>query len=314
MNVEFRENTTANSTAKKRGSYNPFYFVGEALRSAWRNRVMTIAAVLVLTSCLVLLGIFGLLIRTVNINLDKLGMLNEIVVFIDYDADKAQAESIGEQIKALDNVSYVEYVSKDTGLEEMIERYPDYKDVYDQIRNDGDNPLSDSFIVTYADNAGVIKLESDLHSIDGVRKVNNRLDFATKVESFKNVISVVFVWLFGLLFAVSIFVIFNTIKLAVHGKRAEISIMRFIGSTKAFITAPFVIIGVMIGTLSGVIAFIADAEIYKYVLRYAGGELKMLEFTPWSNIRPILLLGFIALGILTGVFSTLISLHKNVRS
>lgn len=307
-------NTARKKTNKKRRYYNPFYFIGEALRSAWRNRVMSIASVLVLASCLILLGAFGLLICNLNVNLDRLGMLNEIVVFVEYDTEQSRVDEIGAEIKALDNVTYVEYVSKESGLEDMIENYPEYAENLKDIQDKGDNPLPDSFVVTYADNNGVLKLESDLHDIPGVMKVNNRLDYATNVESFKNGVSLVFVWLFVLLFAVSIFVIFNTIKLAVHGRRAEISIMRFIGSTKAFIVSPFVIEGVLIGLLSSILAYIADAELYKYVLRIADAELEMLEFISFGEVNFILLFGFMAIGILTGIAASMVSIHKNLKS
>ncbi|MCQ2354247.1 MAG: ABC transporter permease [Clostridia bacterium] len=317
ISEEIKQSASAPKTRKqkkKRRYYNPFYFVGEALRSAWRNRVMSIASVLVLASCLVLLGAFGLLIRNINVNLEQLGMLNEIVVFVDYDADQERVDGICAKIKALDNVTFVEYVSKEIGLDTLIKDYPEYASILEDIKEGGDNPLSDSFIVTYGDNSGVLKLESDLHSIPGVRKVNNRLDYATKIEGFKNGVSLVFVWLFVLLFAVSIFVIFNTIKLAVHGRRAEISIMRFIGSTKFFIVAPFVIEGVLIGFVSSIIAYIADAELYKYVLRNMGEELKMIQFVPFKDVNTILLLGFLAIGVLTGITASLFSIHKNLKS
>ena len=306
------------SIKKQRAIYNPFYFIFDALRNLWRHRATGIASILVLTSCLILLGAFGLLIRNIDVNVEKLGLLNEIVVFVDYDTTPEELQIITEDIKALDNVTYVDYVSKETGFESMKETYPDYADLFDAIAESGDNPLADSFIVSYKDTAGANKLEYDLLQINGVMKVNNRVDYAATIENFKSGLSFVFVWFFVLLLAVSVFVIFNTIKLAVHGRRNEISIMRFIGATKAYIIAPFIIEGVTIGALSAAIAFFADLGIYNYVLKSAGTGssqiINMFSLIPFSDVQTELLAVFLLLGIVTGVVASIVSLHKNLNN
>ncbi len=303
---------------KQRRFYNPFYFIFDAFRNLWRHRATGIASVLVLTSCLILLGAFGLLIRNINVNVEKLGLLNEIVVFVDYDTTPEELQIITEDIKALDNVTYVNYISKAEGFESMKNTYPDYSDLFDHISESGDNPLADSFVVTYKDTSGANKLEYDLLQIEGVMKVNNRVDYAATIENFKSGLSFVFVWLFALLLAVSVFVIFNTVKLAVHGRRTEISIMRFIGATKGYIIAPFIIEGVTIGAVSALIAFFADMGIYNYILSSAGEEtsglMGMFTLVPFSDMQTELLIVFVLLGAVTGVVASIISLHKNLSN
>ncbi len=303
---------------KVRRVYNPFYFIFEALRNLWRHRATGIASILVLTSCLILLGAFGLLIRNINVNVEKLGLLNEIVVFVDYDTTPEELQIITEDIKALDNVTYVNYISKDTGFESMKDTYPDYAELFDNIAASGDNPLADSFVVTYKDTAGANKLEYDLLQIEGVMKVNNRVDYAATIENFKSGLSFVFIWFFALLLAVSVFVIFNTVKLAVHGRRTEISIMRFIGATKGYIIAPFIIEGVTIGALSALIAFFADMGIYNYILKNTEGGTsqlaQMFTLVPFSDMQAELLIIFLLLGTGTGVVASIVSLHKNLSN
>jgi len=303
---------------KPRTFYNPFYFLFDAFRNLWRHRATGIAAVLVLTSCLILLGAFGLLIRNIDVNVEKLGLLNEIVVFVDYDTTPEELQIISEDIKALDNVSYVDYISKESGFESMKDTYPDYADLFDTIAESGDNPLADSFVVSYKDTAGANKLEYDLLQIEGIMKVNNRVDYAATIENFKSGLSFVFIWFFVLLLAVSVFVIFNTIKLAVHGRRNEISIMRFIGATKAYIISPFIIEGVAIGALSAAIAFFADMGIYNYVITNAGDGtsqiMNMFTLVPFSDMKLELLVVFMLLGTVTGVVASIVSLHKNLSN
>jgi cell division transport system permease protein len=192
-----------NNSNQPRRFYNPFYIIFDAFRNIWRHRVTGIASVLVLSSCLILLGAFGLLIRNIDVNMEKLGLLNEIVVFADYDVTPEQLQIITEDIKALPNVTYVDFISKDAGFESMKETYPDYAELFDSIAESGDNPLADSFVVTYKDTAGANKLEYDLLQINGVMKVNNRVDYAAAVENFKSGASFVFLWFIILLLAVS---------------------------------------------------------------------------------------------------------------
>ena len=298
--------------------YNPFYLIYDAFRNLWRHRVTGIASILVLSSCLILLGAFGLLIRNVDVNIEKLGLLNEIVVFADYDVTPEKLQVITEDIKALDNVTYVNFISKESGFASMKETYPDYAALFDSIEQSGDNPLADSFVVTYKSTAGANKLEYDLLQIDGVMKVNNRVDYAAAIESFKSGASFVFAWFFVLLLAVSLFVIFNTVKLAVHGRRNEISIMRFIGATKFYIITPFLIEGVVIGVVSALIAFFADMGIYSYVAKSMEGGtsqlLDMFTLVPYSDMKVEFLVVFMLLGTVTGTVASIVSLHKNLSN
>lgn len=299
-------------SGKKR--YNPFYFVQEAFKGFVRHGIMSAGSIIVLTSCLVLLGAFAALIENLNLNLGNLGMMKEIAVFVDYDLPEDKVTEIGEEIKKLDNVSGVTFISKKQALEEMKETYSDYEELFNDIEANGDNPLADSFIVSYRDNDKVLSLESALHSIPGVLKVNNRLDYAVKAENFKNGMSLVFVWFFLLLLVVAVFVIFNTIRLAVEGRREEIDIMRYIGATNSFITAPFIVEGSMIGIISAVAAFFLDAFLYRFAISKLSSDLKMFELLPFSHFRWLFLFSFIGIGVMSGVLTSLFSIRKNLRN
>ena len=313
-------NTPAPDGTEKKSRRRPgrgagiFYFISEAFKGMRHHSVMTAASVIVLTSCLVLLGAFLMLLRNINVNLEKLGLLNEIAVFTDGSLTPEEVGAVGESIKKLDNVDTVKYVSKDSGLESMKEQYPDCSDLFESIKNNGDNPLSDSFIITYRDNSGVYELESELHKIPGVVKVNNRLDYAVKVGNFKNGMSFVFAWFFVLLFTVSVFIIFNTIRLAVEGRRNEIDIMRYIGATNSFIITPFIIEGSLIGGVSGILAFFADMGLYRLAVSKLSAELDILEYLPFRSFAALLIIGFLAVGILSGVLTSLFSIRKNLKN
>ena len=131
--------------------YNIFYFIGQALAGLWRNGVMSVASIAVLMSCLVVIGGFTVLVMTIDVNLEQFGLMNEIVVFADHGASEEQIQQIEEKIRALDNVASVERITKAQALEDMKAQSAEYEDLYADI-TDENNPLSDSFIITYEDN------------------------------------------------------------------------------------------------------------------------------------------------------------------
>lgn len=305
---------TQKKPQKIKKSYNPFMFIGEAFKNLWRDRVMSTASILVLASCLVLLGCFSLLVININVNMSKLISLNEIVVFLDYELDEEEVSYIGQKIRVLDNVESVEFISKNDGLDSMKDDYAGFEDVFDEMKENGDNPLSDSFRIKYKDNSKVTTLDYNLRQIEGVRKVNNRLDLATALENFKSGISVVFIGFLVVLFIVSVFIIINTIKLAVNSHMEEIRVMKYIGASDWFIVVPYIIEGTIIGIFSSGIAYICQWYIYYSLEKMVATDIQMIELTSFGDIGGIVALAFLAVGIVTGVTGSCISLHKNLQA
>ncbi|MBR7185785.1 MAG: permease-like cell division protein FtsX [Clostridia bacterium] len=293
--------------------YNPFYFIGQAFKSLWRNNVMTIASILILASCLVVLGSFALLVADLNLNLDNLGLMNEIAIYLDPDLEEARVDEIYHQLREMDNVDSITYVSKTQGLEEMKQDYAEYSDLF-VIAEGEENPLPDMFYITYEDVSRVTTLEYQLGEIEGISKIIFRLDLAMQIDTFKSGVSLIFIWFLVLLFVVSIFVIINTIKIAVHSRRNEINVMRYIGATRTFIITPFVLEGVIIGLAAGGIAYLAEWYIYTYIEQIVTEKIRMIEVYPFSELSMPVLLGFLLIGIVTGAIGSSISLHRNLNA
>ena len=146
--------------------------------------------------------------------------------------------SVETELSKLSNIEKIEFLSKSEALEEEIEKYKDYPGLQ-QFLSEGKNPLPDTFVITYVDNSEVDILELQIQNIDGVSKVRCRTDIAQSIESLKSGIIIVFGWFMLILLVVSVFVIINTVKLAVEHRREDIAIMRYIGATKWFIALPF---------------------------------------------------------------------------
>ncbi len=288
--------------------YNIFYFVGQAFSGLIRNGVMSFASIAVLMSCLIVIGGFSLLVANINKNIEDFALLNEIVVFCDTDATDEQIAEIESKINKLDNIENVDFVSKAEGLEWMKNEYDAYDDVSEE-----NNPLPDKFVITYIENEKVTELDYQLKQIDGIVKVNNRLDLATSIAKVKSGVMLVFTWFLAILAVVSIFIIINTIKLSVFSRRNEISIMRYVGATGWFISLPFVFEGIFIGLFASVFAYFVEWYIYSYVETMMAVDLQMISIIKFGDIGGIVLWGFIVIGVASGIIGSLISLNRYLK-
>ena len=294
--------------------YSPGYFFSQAFKGIFRNGVMSFASVAVLMSCLVVLGGFALLVHNININLEQFGLLNEIVVFVNEDATEEEIVAIEEKIRSLDNVSKVVRETKAEALQKQKDKAgEEYADIYD-IFTDETNPLTDTFTVTYEDNDKVVTLAYVLNQIPGVYRVNNRMDLATTISSFKQTVLLIFTWFLLILSVVTLFVIINTIKLSVFSRRHEISIMRYVGATGWFITLPFVLEGIVIGLFASAAAYFIEWYFYLYVEKMVASELQMITIVGFDALQMPLLVGFLGVGVLAGIVGSSISLGKYLKA
>lgn len=284
------------------------YYIKMALKSLVRNSVMSLTSILVLLSCLVMVGTFWVVSKNVSLNLEQIRGYNKIVAFLDYSTDDYTIEDLQNTIETFGNVERVLLVTREEALEAQIKQYADSQFLYDLYKDD--NPLKDSFEITYKNTDEVDTLIYQLEQLEPIVKINNRLDIAVKIDNLKNAFSLVFSWLLILLFFVSLFVIINTIKLSVFARRDQISIMRYVGATNFFISFPFLIEGVVIGLIASIGSYGLQFLIYKYLVLEMIGDYDIFTIIPFEELRLPLLGAFALLGVLIGMFGSLISLHK----
>ncbi|MBE6671385.1 MAG: ABC transporter permease [Ruminococcaceae bacterium] len=292
--------------------YSIMYFISQSVKGLWRNGVMTLASIVVLMSCLVVMGSFALVVMNLNENLNTLGDMNEMVAFVELEKTEEEISAIREKIATYDNIKKIEYVSKEQALEEEKKKYEEeYPEFFEGISGD---IYPASFVITYKNNDKVETLKYDLEHTEGVYKVNSRADIADTIETMKKGIIYLFAWFLAVLFVVSVFVIVNTIKLAVFARRQEISIMRYIGATNWFIMIPFVLEGVWIGLLSSGISFGIVTYVYSFVQKTVISDYGMFTIIPFANFQGWLLLSFVVIGVITGIMGSSISLRKHLKA
>lgn len=298
--------------------YSLTYFIGQSIKGLWRNGVMSLASITVLMSCLLVMGSFSLLLANINYNMEEIGLLNEIVVFIeDSVTDDQQVAAIGAEIKTKSNVASVRFISKEEALESEMAKYADHPNLLKRLQSDKDI-YRHSYVITYIDNAEVNQLLYQLEHLEtegvDVDSIICRTDLAETVENLKGGITMIFVWFLVILMVVSLFVIINTIKLAVFARRQEISIMRYVGATNWFITLPFLFEGIIIGLLAGGIGYLLQWYLYTYVCNIIVSDYSMISVMMFSSINHFVIAAFLAIGIATGIIGSSISLRKYLHA
>jgi len=301
--------------------YNVIYTIRLAFQGIFRNGLMSLATIFVLTSALIVTGCTWALKVNLDHNLKEINAYNKIVIFVAKETDENTVTLLREKMEDIEAngkklIKTVEHKTKEQVLTELFETYGDkYADIL-QMYGD-DNPCKDELILTYYDSSDVNTIKYQLDAINEqedtfktIEEINARYEVAEKIEEIKDIGGLIFTWLMVLLLIVSVFIIMNTIKLAVFSRRDEISIMRYVGASGSYVAFPFVLEGMVLGAFSSGIAFGLTYYIYRIFAVNIVGESGLITILPFSELIYELLIAFFGIGIGLGIIGSLLSLRK----
>ena len=213
----------------------------------------------------------------------------------------------------LDGPDAVKFVSKEETLKKEKENLSKYEGIK-ELFNELSNPYPDTFIITYTSDADVAELERKALAIPDIYNTRSRAQIAESINSVRSGASSVLFWFSVVLFAVSVVVIVNTVKLAVEYRSKEIVIMRYIGATKYFIAAPFEMEGTIIGLFSGLLSFGVQWIAYGYVSRLIIREISIISVLPFSAVWGMILIECLAVGAVTGFIGSVIAIWRYLKA
>ncbi|MCR4925362.1 MAG: permease-like cell division protein FtsX [Clostridiales bacterium] len=288
------------------------YLTREGFRSVWVNRMMSVASVGVLISCLVIIGTAIMLFININSFLNLVGDQNVIMVFTDEKLDTNETNKIGTSIKEIENIKSVNYISREESWRKQIESLGDDAVVLQGIV---ENPLPNSYEVVVDDLTLFDQTVDSIKQIDGIVSVRENSQLAKQLASVRRVITWISFSIIGILFVVSLFIISNTIKVTMFARRLEINIMKSVGATNWFIRWPFMIEGVIIGFLSAIVSLGVVAGLYAILVKSFQNIVIMINaaLVPFSKHILWMLLLFLFIGIATGVGGSFISMSKYLK-
>ena len=293
------------------------FLVVRGVRNLGKHWAMTIACIASLSVCMTLNTFATLAEVNVDSMVNYLGQQNEMVVYVDPEADDATIQTVGERITATPGVSRVQYMSKEDVLNQYRGYMADYAVLLDEFEND--NPFKANYRVSLADLSQMQAMSQNFQSIPGVYSVTAPIEMTQTFVEVQRAVTKVGQIVILVLMAVSIITVGSTIRLSVFARRREIEIMKYVGATNHLVTLPFFVEGLTMGLISGAITSVAGIFGYAYIVQASstlGGLWQLLMGTamvPVDAVWPTILTYSLAGGALVGALGSMFSIRKHLN-
>ncbi len=293
------------------------FLTRRGVRNLGKHWAMTIACIASLSVCMTLNTFATLAEVNVDSMVNYLGQQNEMVVFVDPEADDATTASVGERITATPGVSSVQYMSKEDTLNAYRGFLSDYASLLDEFEND--NPFKANYRVSLSDLSQMSAISQQFQTIPGVYSVSAPVEMTNTFVEIQKVVTKGGQAIIAVLMIVSIITVGSTIRLSVFARRREIEIMKYVGATNAMVTLPFFMEGLTMGLISGAITSAAGIGGYYYIVEASstfGGLWQMLmgaALVPVENVWPTILTYSLAGGALVGALGSTFSIRKHLN-
>ena len=294
-----------------------FYLVKQGFKNLWNNRLMSLASIGVLVSCMLLIGAAALLAVNVSSVVDELEDQSEAIVYLDDNTTDEEQERIRKSIISTGKIATIEFIPKEEALSSMMDSMGDEGLLFEAYKED--NNLPDSYRVTFDDVSDLESTVASIEKIDGVLSVSAMTEVASVITGLKKMAYIGGVVIIGLLVAVSLMIVGNTIKITVFSRRREVNIMKYVGATNGFIRLPFIVEGMSLGLISGAVSYALIYFGYDYLTKWVLSQksewfsMIVSGMVPFTAISHQLRIGFLRGGALIGVFGCVAFIGKHLK-
>ena len=294
------------------------YCFKQGFKNIWRNKLFSLASMATMAACIFMFGIFFCMVQNFQHFVREAEEGVAVTVLFDEGTTEDEILEIGQGLTKRDGVSEVVYVSADEAWKSYQEKYFEGNPEVAEAFVD-DNPLANSsnLEIYMKEISKQDDLVTYIESLDKVRKVNRSDSVASMLTDFNRLVSYVSVAIIGLLLAVAIFLINNTVAIGISVRREEIGIMRLIGAKNSFIKAPFLIEGIVIGLVGAIFPLILLYFLYNKLITYVGtqftGLSNVMDFLPAAQLFQTLLPVGMALGVGIGFFGSIVTIQRHLK-
>lgn len=288
------------------------YLIGEGFKNVLKNKKSTGASLMIMCATMIIFGVFFMIGENINHIMSELEMQQGMQVFIKDDVSERGVTELGDKIRALSDVNKVEFVSKEDALNQMKEKVGDKQFLLSGYEEN--NPFPASYIVTLTDLNKSEDVKNIIDDFEGVKDIQLRGNTINALIKIANLVRIVSGAILMLLVIISIFIIANTIKLTVHARRREISIMKYVGATNNFIRWPFIVEGIIIGVISALISIMLLGVSYNLIsdkiITTLGANVINIDLLTFSDMFTLIIIVYLVLGIGIGTLGSIISMRK----
>lgn len=295
-----------------------WYCLKQGIANICRNILFSLASIATISACIFLFCLFFSLAANVIHGARTAQETVGISVFFDEGMTEDEILAAGEEIKGWKEVRQAEYTSAEEAWDTFKAQYFEgAEDLAEGFEND--NPLANSasFEIFLNDISDQESVADRLEAMDGVRRVRYSSTLAAGFTSVGKMIGLISALIIGVLLAVAVFLISNTISVAAAFRRRENEIMRYIGATNFMIQAPFLVEGLLLGLLGALVPLGGIWVLYEKGMLYLEENYSMItdlvEPLALGTIFPYMTGGALMLGVGIGLLVSFVTIQRHLR-
>lgn len=292
------------------------YLSNQGIENIWKNKMMAFATFCVLLISLLLVGCAALFYVNMNSMILGLGNQNEIAVYVKTDTSQERVDQINEELKGMDNVDEVVYISKEEAYQRMQNQISQGQAIFDYINDYQFMP--DGFSVTVINNDSIDETTAQIKAIAEIDSASSSPQVAEFLRELRRVVTLIAIAVIIALSAVSMIMISNTTKASVFSRREEIQIMKYVGATDSFIRTPFFVEGMVTGFFAGAGAYFITWGVYSSVYDILMNQGTLINAFGIGSIKSFSELGmitaimYLVVGALVGAFGSVVSTRRHL--
>ena len=305
----------ANKKKNKRktsGGLNTNYLTKMGLHNLVANRSMSVSSISVLTACLLLVGISAIILINVQTLVKDFEKQNVVVAFVKEGIEESAVGKVGSDLKQIPDVIGVEFVSKEEGYAQQLEEFGVEEGLFDGII---ENPLPHSYRISVGNLENFTATLALIEQVDNVDTVRESQELVNQISTLQSSITAICIVLGIVMAVVSMFIISNTIRITMVSRKIDIQVMKSVGATNTFICWPFMIEGIFIGLISGVVALAVTIAFDRFEGMSLQSLLSMFGSQAVSvmDYLPVLILCYLVSGIVIGSLGSVFSIRKYLK-
>lgn len=294
------------------------YCLKQGIGNIKRNKMFSVASVITIVVCIFLFGLFYAILANFQYMLSEAENTVGVTVFFEDNMKEKDILSLKEELEERDDVKTVDYVTEEDAWNEFKEIYfaemPELAEGFE-----GENPLvgSASFEIYLKDLSKQKQLVAELEEMEGKRKVTYSELAAGGLEDMQSLVGWVSLFVTGVLFIISVFLISNSITLSYTVREKEMHTMKWLGATNLFVKAPFIIEGLLLGLIGTVIPLLILYFFYKEIIVIINERFSILsnvlKFLSVKQVFQILLPVSLLLGEGIGFIGSFFTIRRHLK-
>ena len=239
------------------------FLIKSAFRSIFNNKLLTLGSIVVLTICLLTLGSSVLLFENVNLFIDQIGDESQVVIFIDENLAQEDINRIHQQLLQIQNIQDVHFESKERAMQNYLDSMGENSELFSDISSD---VLRNSFIFNIKDLTKFDQTMFEISKIEGIARIRERRDVIERIRDISNIVLLLAITIITLLIIISAMIITNNVRTSVYARKEEIETMKYIGATDLFVQTPYLIEGIIIGIVAGLLTLVLTFFVYNEII------------------------------------------------